>query len=109
LAAPLMKKLHLELGGKDPFVIADDADPELAARALAYAALTNAGQVCTSTERVYIPKAKAMQLTEALVAHVQGIGNAPIRRLLSRGNTFPYTTFDNYFPWRSAWHTRPDW
>jgi acyl-CoA reductase-like NAD-dependent aldehyde dehydrogenase len=77
LAAPLMKKLHLELGGKDPFVIADDADPELAARALAYAALTNAGQVCTSTERVYIPKAKAMQLTEALVAHVQGLTLGP--------------------------------
>ncbi len=37
----MMKKLHLELGGKDAFVIAEDADPEIAARALAYAALTN--------------------------------------------------------------------
>ncbi|HEX6269319.1 MAG TPA: aldehyde dehydrogenase family protein, partial [Anaerolineales bacterium] len=50
-AAPMMKKLHLELGGKDATVIAEDADPELAAKAVAYAALLNAGQVCTSTER----------------------------------------------------------
>jgi thiazole synthase ThiGH ThiG subunit len=47
----MMKRTHLELGGKDAFVIAEDADPEIAARAIAYAALINAGQVCTSTER----------------------------------------------------------
>lgn len=71
LAAPMMKKLHMELGGKDAFVVAEDADPEMTARALAYAALTNAGQVCTSTERVYLPETRAREFTEALVAHVQ--------------------------------------
>jgi len=73
LAAPRMKKLHLELGGKDAFVVAEDADPEIAARALAYAALLNAGQVCTSTERVYLPRARAGQFTEALVEHVAAL------------------------------------
>jgi betaine-aldehyde dehydrogenase len=77
LAAPKMKKLHLELGGKDAFVIADDADPELAARALSYAALTNCGQVCTSTERVYLPKSKSKQFVEALVAHVTKLRLGP--------------------------------
>lgn len=77
LAAPMMKKLHLELGGKDAFVIAEDADPEIAARALAYAALTNAGQVCTSTERVYLPSAKAAKFTEALIAHVSRLKLGP--------------------------------
>jgi acyl-CoA reductase-like NAD-dependent aldehyde dehydrogenase len=77
LAAPLMKKLHLELGGKDAFVVSDDADPELAARALAYAALTNAGQVCTSTERVYLPKKRAKDFTEALVEHVRKLRLGP--------------------------------
>jgi betaine-aldehyde dehydrogenase len=72
-AAPMMKKLHLELGGKDATVIAEDADPELAAKAVAYAALINAGQVCTSTERVYIPKPKAKQFTEAIVEHVRSL------------------------------------
>ena len=73
IAAPMMKKLHLELGGKDAFVICEDADPEIAARALAYAALTNAGQVCTSSERVYIPRTKAAKFTEALLAHVNSL------------------------------------
>lgn len=77
LAAPMMKKLHLELGGKDAFVICEDADPEMAARALAYAALTNAGQVCTSTERVYIPKRRAKEFTEALVEHVSKLRLGP--------------------------------
>jgi betaine-aldehyde dehydrogenase len=77
IAAPMMKKLHLELGGKDAFVIAEDADPEVAARALAYAALTNAGQVCTSTERVYFPRSKAKAFTEALVAHVRSLRLGP--------------------------------
>jgi betaine-aldehyde dehydrogenase len=77
LAAPMMKKVHLELGGKDAFVIADDADPELAAKALAYAALTNCGQVCTSTERVYLPKGKAAKFTEALIAHVKELKLGP--------------------------------
>jgi len=72
-AAPMMKKLHLELGGKDATVIAEDADPELAAKAVAYAALINAGQVCTSTERVYIPRLKAKQFTEAIVEHVRSL------------------------------------
>lgn len=73
IAAPMMKHLHLELGGKDAFVVGPDVDPELAARALAYAALTNCGQVCTSTERIYLPRAKADLILEALVAHVQSL------------------------------------
>lgn len=77
LAAPMMKKLHLELGGKDAFVVSEDADPEMTARALAYAALTNAGQVCTSTERVYLPKSRAKEFTEALVAHVNSLRLGP--------------------------------
>jgi acyl-CoA reductase-like NAD-dependent aldehyde dehydrogenase len=76
-AAPMMKKLHLELGGKDATVIAEDADPELAAKAVAYAALLNAGQVCTSTERVYIPQSKSKQFTEAIVEHVKSLKLGP--------------------------------
>ena len=76
-AAPMMKKLHLELGGKDATVIAEDADPELAAKAVAYAALINAGQVCTSTERVYIPRTKAGQFREAVVEHVKSLRLGP--------------------------------
>ena len=73
IGAPMMKKLHLELGGKDAAVIAEDADPEIAAKAVAYAALINAGQVCTSTERVYLPKKGAAKFTEAIVEQVKSL------------------------------------
>jgi len=77
LAAPEMKKLHLELGGKDALVIAEDADPEVAAHALAYAALFNCGQVCTATERVYVPGSRAAEFTDALVEHVKSLRIGP--------------------------------
>jgi betaine-aldehyde dehydrogenase len=70
LTAPMMKKLHLELGGKDPMVIAPDASLEMAVSGLAYAALINAGQVCTSTERVYVHESIFPQFSEALVDFV---------------------------------------
>ena len=44
----------LELGGKDPMIVCADADLERAARGAVYGAFCNAGQVCTSTERVYV-------------------------------------------------------
>jgi betaine-aldehyde dehydrogenase len=70
VAAPMMKHLHLELGGKDAFVIAPDAGVSESVEALAYAALYNAGQVCTSAERVYAPAGTHDELVEALVARV---------------------------------------
>jgi betaine-aldehyde dehydrogenase len=70
LNAGRMKKLHLELGGKDPFVIADDAPVETAVEAVAYAALINAGQVCTSTERVYVPRSMVPQFSELIADRV---------------------------------------
>lgn len=70
LAAPRMKKLHLELGGKDPLVIAPDVSMELAVKATAYAGLYNAGQVCTSAERIYVHESMASQFTESLADFV---------------------------------------
>ncbi len=77
LTAGQMKKLHLELGGKDPFVIADDAPLEAAVEALSYAALINAGQVCTSTERVYVPRAMMPHFAEALADRVSRLRLGP--------------------------------
>ncbi len=77
LGSQRIKRLHLELGGKDPFVIAPDADLESAAEAVAYAALLNAGQVCTSTERVYVPHNMADAFTGALVDFVQSLRLGP--------------------------------
>jgi betaine-aldehyde dehydrogenase len=70
LAGPMMKKLHLELGGKDPMVIAPDAEMDMAVSGLAYGALINAGQVCTSTERVYVHESMMGQFGEELADFV---------------------------------------
>ena len=47
-------KLQLELGGKDPTYVADDADPKAAAESLADGAMYNTGQSCCSVERIYV-------------------------------------------------------
>jgi acyl-CoA reductase-like NAD-dependent aldehyde dehydrogenase len=70
LAAERVKKTHLELGGKDAFIVAEDADLEIAVPGVAWAGLLNAGQVCTSTERVYVQESIAERFTEALAAFV---------------------------------------
>jgi len=47
-------KLQLELGGKDPTYVADDANPQTAAESLADGAMYNTGQSCCSVERIYV-------------------------------------------------------
>src|SRR6202044_2373857 len=51
-AAADLKKVHLELGGKAPVIVFDDADPAKAAEAIAIAGYFNAGQDCTAATRV---------------------------------------------------------
>jgi betaine-aldehyde dehydrogenase len=51
-AADDLKRVHLELGGKAPVIVFDDADPEKAAEAIAIAGYFNAGQDCTAATRV---------------------------------------------------------
>ena len=53
-AAGSLKRLVLELGGKDPLVVFDDADLESAAQCAVEHSLRNTGQVCCSVERVYV-------------------------------------------------------
>jgi acyl-CoA reductase-like NAD-dependent aldehyde dehydrogenase len=77
LAAERVKKTHLELGGKDCFIVAEDSDLDVAVPAVAWAALLNTGQVCTSTERVYVQEQIAPAFTERLVAYVQSLRLGP--------------------------------
>jgi betaine-aldehyde dehydrogenase len=53
-AAPLVKRVHLELGGKAPVVVFDDADIEAAVEGIAIAGYFNAGQDCTAATRVLV-------------------------------------------------------
>ncbi|HEX5440492.1 MAG TPA: aldehyde dehydrogenase family protein [Ktedonobacterales bacterium] len=73
VAADQIKKLHLELGGKDAFIVADDADLDIAVPGVAWAALLNTGQVCTSTERVYVHEGIAPRFIERIVEYARGL------------------------------------
>ncbi|HUQ62013.1 aldehyde dehydrogenase family protein [Lentzea sp.] len=59
-------KLLLENGGNDPLLVDDDVDPEWAAAQAALGAFANAGQICTSVERIYLHKAVATPFLDAL-------------------------------------------
>lgn len=61
-----LKRVVLELGGKDPMIVLDDADIEKAADFAATNSFRNCGQVCVSTERIYVHDAVAEELEQAI-------------------------------------------
>jgi betaine-aldehyde dehydrogenase len=73
VCAGMVKKTHLELGGKDAFVVCEDSDLEVAVKAVAWAAFLNAGQVCTSTERVYVHRVIYREFLERLKAFTESL------------------------------------
>ena len=62
---PKLVRLQLELGGKDPTYVCDDADAKSAAESLADGAMYNTGQSCCSVERIYVHE----RLHDAFVGH----------------------------------------
>ena len=56
-AAPDLKRVTLELGGNDPAIVLDDADPAVVSKAIFAGAFNNNGQVCSAIKRVYVPEA----------------------------------------------------
>jgi betaine-aldehyde dehydrogenase len=67
-----LKRVHLELGGKAPVVVFDDADIEAAAAAIAGAGYYNAGQDCTASTRVLASGAVRRDLADALAEEARG-------------------------------------
>lgn len=61
-----LKRCLLELGGKAPLIVLDDADLAEAASAASFGAFMNSGQICMSTERVIADRAVAPELLERL-------------------------------------------
>ena len=68
-AAGSLKRVVLELGGKDPLIVLKDADVEKAARFAANSGFRNAGQVCVSTERVFVDAAIADKFEASLAKY----------------------------------------
>ncbi|MDH4132272.1 MAG: aldehyde dehydrogenase family protein, partial [Gemmatimonadota bacterium] len=69
LAGAELKKVNLELGSVDPFIVFADADLDVAVPGVAWARLLNAGQVCTSSKRIYLLEPIAEEFTRRLEAY----------------------------------------
>jgi succinate-semialdehyde dehydrogenase/glutarate-semialdehyde dehydrogenase len=82
-AARRLIGVSLELGGKNPLIVLDDVDPVRAAGDAAYACFSSAGQLCVSTERIYVLRDVAAAFTAALVERT---------RTLRIGAAFDYST-----------------
>ena len=70
-AAPQLKRLVMELGGNDPMIVLASADIKAAARFAVASSFENAGQICTSTERVYVDQSIADAFYQQVMAHAR--------------------------------------
>ncbi|MCD2171440.1 aldehyde dehydrogenase [Rhizobium sp. C4] len=73
LAAEHLKPVLLELGGKAPFVVLDDADIDAAVNAAAFGAYMNQGQICMSTERIIVDAKVADAFVAKLAAKAKSL------------------------------------
>jgi acyl-CoA reductase-like NAD-dependent aldehyde dehydrogenase len=77
-AAKYLTPVVLELGGKDPMIVLEDADVANAARAAVWGAFANSGQACASVERCYVHHSIAPKFIERVVTETrelrQGLG-----------------------------------
>jgi acyl-CoA reductase-like NAD-dependent aldehyde dehydrogenase len=72
-AAETLTPVSLELGGKDPMIVLEDADVDLAALGAVWGAFANAGQVCASVERAYVHESVASQFLDKVVQQAQAL------------------------------------
>jgi acyl-CoA reductase-like NAD-dependent aldehyde dehydrogenase len=72
-AAERLTPVLMELGGKDPMIVSDDADLAKAAEAAVYGGLTNAGQACISVERVYVAESVHDKFVDEVVKQVRDL------------------------------------
>ena len=72
-AAPTLKRLHFELGGKNPVVVFDDADLERALDAVVFMIYSLNGERCTSSSRLLVQKSIEREFSDRLVTRVRNI------------------------------------
>jgi vanillin dehydrogenase len=68
-----LKRVALELGGKDALIVLDDADLDRAVGAATFGSFMHAGQICMATERILVDAAVAQEFTERFVATTAGL------------------------------------
>lgn len=90
-AAEHLKPVLLELGGKAPMLVLEDADLDEAVKAAAFGAYMNQGQICMSTERIIVVEAVADEFAAKFAAKVKSMpagdptaGNTPLGAVVDR-------------------------
>ena len=78
-AAEHLKPVLLELGGKAPLIVLEDADLDEAVKAAAFGAFMNQGQICMSTERIIVVDAVADQVAEKFAAKAKSLATGDPR------------------------------
>lgn len=91
MGAKYLKPVLLELGGKAPLLVLEDADVDNAVRAAAFGAYMHQGQICMSTERIVLDKKIADEFAAKMTKKVQTLSagdpkksNAPLGALISK-------------------------
>jgi len=72
-AATRLRRVTLDLGGNDPAILLDDADPEAIADALFWSAFTDNGQGCTAVKRVYVARSRYRATVAALADRARAV------------------------------------
>ncbi len=72
-AADTLKRVHLELGGKAPLIVFDDADVEIFAQKATLASTFNTGQDCTAATRVYVESSRYNAVLEAVTEAMRAV------------------------------------
>ena len=80
MAAKYLKPILLELGGKAPLVVLDDADIDAAVNATVFGAFANSGQICMSTERVICDEKVADEFAQKLAKRVAALPTGDPRK-----------------------------
>ena len=77
--APTLKRVHFELGGKNPVIVFDDADLDRALDAVVFMIYSLNGERCTSSSRLLVQQGIAEKFIEKLTARVKALKVAPAR------------------------------
>jgi acyl-CoA reductase-like NAD-dependent aldehyde dehydrogenase len=80
IAAKYLKPVVLELGGKAPLIVLDDADIDAAVNATVFGAFANSGQICMSTERVIVHEKVADEFATKLAKRVAALPSGDPRK-----------------------------
>lgn len=94
-AAKYLKPVLLELGGKAPLLVLDDADLDAAVNAAAFGAFMNQGQICMSTERIIVDEKVADAFVEKFAAKAKGLPHGNPREKVVLGSVVQRSTVEH--------------